>query len=189
MNEQLTIILLVFIVIIISAAVYKLPMNTVNIALLIGVVYTFLVNTPYMNTEPVYGSCKHKTNEQINEETQEEITRYHSKQILENCDETKDDKADTYTNVKESENQFSEKDFDIKLNNNYEEVKNIYYDMACSGDNALTDRMIEQGKRPQQSIDARAKFDKYSMLHYLAEELDSAANSRWWDNDALEHEF
>ena len=181
MNEHLALIFLVFVVVIISAMVYKLPINAVNITLFFGAIFTFLIinTSPKREYEP---ECNHRQSIP----TKNEITLYKSKQMVDGNDSPKDD---TYQNVKEAENQFSEKDFDISLYNNYDSVKNIYYDMACPGDNALTDRMLEQGKRPQQATDARAKFDKYSMLHYLDEELNSTANCRWWDNDSLEHKF
>jgi hypothetical protein len=158
-------------------------MNAINISLIVGVLSTLLIsNTTHKGAISHTSECDHA----IFSPSNDEITGYHSKQMA--YDDEKHN-GDTYQNVKEAENQFSEKDFDVALYNNYDASKNIYYDMACSGDNALTDRMLEQGKRPQQATDARAKFDKYSMLQYLSEELNSAANSRWWDNDALEHLF
>ena len=163
--------------------VYKLPMNVVNMALLVGVLSTFLISNTSPKGERAHESeCDHVQFAP----SKDEITRYHSKQMANDDEEPKED---TYQNVKEAENQYSEKDFDIALYNNYDSVKNVYYDMACPGDNALSDRMLEQGKRSQQATDARAKFDKYSTLHYLDEELNNTANSRWWDNDALEHLF
>jgi hypothetical protein len=183
MNEQITLIFLVFIVVIISAMVYKLPMNAVNMALLVGVLSTFLINKADTKS-----GHSHETNcDHVQfTPTKDENTNYQSMQMANGDEEPKEE---TYQNVEEAENQFSEKDFDVALYNNYNSVKGAYYDMACPGDNALTDRMLEQGKRPQQATDARAKFDKYSMLQYLDEELNSTANCRWWDNDALEHMF
>jgi hypothetical protein len=205
--DELALVFLGFIVIIISTIVYKLPMFSVNMALLVGVLSTLLISNINVKGESDCGceACGHIQLPPIEYES----PRYQSKNITNggfskedsyqnvnedsyqnvNEDSYQNVNEDSYQNVKEAENQFSEKDVDVALYNNYNTTKNIYYNMACPGDNALADRMLEQGKRPQQATDNRAKFDKYSMLHYLDEELNSTANSRWWDNDALEHLF
>ena len=177
MNEYVSIIFLVFIVAIISAVVYNLTMNGVVIILLIGTIFTILLNNQSIdttNTDDNNYRCEN-----------EEIVSYRSKTA---DDDDTDSKEHTYRNVKEAEHQFSDNDVDIKMYN-AQPGSNIHYDMACSGDNSISDRMLEQGKRSKQSTDARAKFDKHSMNHYLNEELDSTANARWWDNEELEQDF
>lgn len=69
------------------------------------------------------------------------------------------------------------------------QINNMYSEDVCPGDTALTTRACQNGRRAKESIDNRARFDKYSALHYFDEELRSAANSRWWDDDSLEHKF
>jgi hypothetical protein len=65
-------------------------------------------------------------------------------------------------------------------------VYNRYNDVICPGDKRLSDRMKWMGQKNKFAIDNRAKFDKYTNLNYFEEELNDAANSRWWDNDDLE---
>jgi hypothetical protein len=181
-NEQFTLLFLVFIVVVISGMVYRLSANVLSMALVVGVITAFVTT----NKKTLYPSkCKHKDAKAL-QESQKAKTMYQSKQIASACDEEPDE---TYNNLHEAEHQYSEKDFDIMLHKKLDDVQDIYYDNVCPGDSALSLRMWEQGKRSQQATDARAKFDKYSMLHYLDEELRSNANSRWWDNDALEHKF
>lgn len=177
-KEQLTLVFLVFVVVVISSMVYHIPANAARMTLLIGVLATFLIPTTKKNKS---STCHHP-----HKTIKEEETFYKSKQIY-YIDDNKE--TPSYRNLQEAENQFSEQDFDVMVYNNLDDVKSVYYDMACPGDNALSARMWEQGRRAQQSKDNRAKFDKYSMLHYVDEELRSVANSRWWDDDALEHRF
>ena len=75
------------------------------------------------------------------------------------------------------------------LDQNLDEANHSYNDLVCPGDNMLSLRMWENGKRSKVAMDNRAKFDKYSLMHYFDEELRSAENSIWWDDDSLEHEF
>jgi hypothetical protein len=183
MDEQLTLIFLVFIVVMISAMVYKLPMNAINMALLVGVLSTFLIS----NTSKKESSYESECNHMKFVPPRDEITIYHSRVENDNEEPNEETKKDAYDG--KGKERKCKKDSDTALYNNYNSTKEVYYDMACPGDNALFDRMLEQGKRPQQATDARAKFDKYSMLQYLDEELNSTANSRWWDDDSLEHLF
>jgi len=177
-KEQLALVFLVFIIVIISSMVYRVPAKAACVTLLVGVLGTFLI--PEARRQHTVTPCHH------DKPTEEETTLYKSKQMAKAIDE---EPEPTYSNLHESENQYSEQDFDVMLYNNLDAVKDVYDDMACPGDNALASRMLEQGKRSQQATIARAKFDKYSMLHYFDEELRSAEGSRWWDNDALEHKF
>ena len=51
-------------------------------------------------------------------------------------------------------------------------------------------QMKHMSNKNRQSMDGAARFDKYTNIGYFANELDQAANSRWWDDDVvLEKEF
>lgn len=178
-KEQLSPVFLVFVILVISAMVYCIPAKVVCITLLVGIIGA--IWTPETQ-HPHQTPCSYHESPTIEKKS----PLYQSKKIAEEQDE---DPPTTYGNLKEAERQYSEQDFDVMLYNNLDAVKNVYYDMACPGDNALAERMWEQGRRSQQATINRAKFDKYSLLHYFDEELRSTANSRWWDNDALEHKF
>lgn len=178
-EEQSTLIFLIFVIVLISAMVYKLSNKTFMTVLLIGVlVALFSSDGQHKNT------CSHNNRSHSHHKPKETI--YKSKCMAEEDD---DDSENAYQNLEEAANQYSQRDFDIMLYNGLDAVNNVYYDMACPGDNALALRMWENGKRSKESQDIRAKFDKYSMLHYFDEELRSAAGSRWWDDDSLEHKF
>jgi hypothetical protein len=74
----------------------------------------------------------------------------------------------------------------------YDEYKyreNLFPDASCSGDYLLSEKMKHMGLQPKVSIDSHARVNKYSNYAYFAEELDSHANSRWWDDETLEDEF
>jgi hypothetical protein len=74
----------------------------------------------------------------------------------------------------------------------YDEYKyreNLFPDASCGGDYLLAEKMKHMGLQPKVSIDAQARLDKYTNYGYLAEELDSHANSIWWDDETLEDEF
>jgi hypothetical protein len=94
--------------------------------------------------------------------------------------------------VHEAANQYSERDsddFEKHLYTNLDAAQHNFYDLACPGDNLLSLRMWENGKRSKTAMDNRARFDKYSFLHYVDEELRNTAESIWWDDDSLEHLF
>jgi hypothetical protein len=85
---------------------------------------------------------------------------------------------------------------DFKLNDTepltYDEYKyreNLFPDASCGGDYLLAEKMKHMGLQPKVSMDAQARVNKYTNYGYLAEELDSHANSRWWDDETLEDEF
>ena len=98
----------------------------------------------------------------------------------------------TYATVNEAANQYSERasdDFETHLYTNLDAAQHNFYDLVCPGDNLLSLRMWENGKRSKTAMDNRAKFDKYSFLHYVDEELQNTSESIWWDDDSLEHLF
>ena len=68
-------------------------------------------------------------------------------------------------------------------------INDLYDEFVEPGDNALSLRMLEMGKKAKQSIDNRAKFDKNSIQPYIEEELRMFSNSRWWEDDSLEYKF
>jgi hypothetical protein len=165
-DDQVTFIGVFFIVLIISAMVYRLNTRTIIIAMLVSVAGVILLpgkaKKCKCSSQSSQPPCYKQEKEQEKEQEQEQEQVYISKTALDN-----------------------KKEF-IK---NLKAVNDVYYEGGCPGDDALTKRMLEQGNRSKQSIDIRAKFDKYSLLHYFDEELDSHANSVWWDNDSLEHKF
>lgn len=58
------------------------------------------------------------------------------------------------------------------------------------GDELLTRKMIDNGRRAKQSIDIRSKFTKNSFLPYIEKELRDSENSQsFWDDDSLEYMF
>jgi hypothetical protein len=71
--------------------------------------------------------------------------------------------------------------------NNYK--KNNFPELGSLGDNRLMQQMKHMSNKNRQSVDGAARFDKYTNIGYFANELDQAANSRWWDDDTLEKEF
>jgi hypothetical protein len=74
----------------------------------------------------------------------------------------------------------------------YDEYKyreNLFPESSCPGDYLIAEKMKHMGLQPKVSIDAQARVNKYTNYGYLAEELDSHANSIWWDDETLEDEF
>jgi hypothetical protein len=58
-----------------------------------------------------------------------------------------------------------------------------------TADDALAVRMHHMATMPKRAIDARARFDKYTVKHLFDEELHQHENRRWWDNQDLEQAF
>lgn len=54
-----------------------------------------------------------------------------------------------------------------------------------TGDEALARRSKIQSCRAKESIDNRARYNKYSAVEYLEEELRDHANREWWTNPDL----
>ena len=71
--------------------------------------------------------------------------------------------------------------------NNYK--KNNFPELGCIGDNKLMVQMKKMSNLNREAMDGAARFDKYTNINYFQNELDQAANSRWWDNQELEKEF
>ena len=74
----------------------------------------------------------------------------------------------------------------------YDEYKyreNLFPEASCTGDYLLAEKMKHMGLQPKVSIDAQSRVNKYTNYGYFAEELDSHANSIWWDDETLEDEF
>lgn len=73
--------------------------------------------------------------------------------------------------------------------NNAAKYQNLHNANMQDGDSALANRMKVQSGRAKESIDNKARFNKYSLGPYLEQELQDHANMRWWDNPALEQHF
>ncbi len=74
----------------------------------------------------------------------------------------------------------------------YNDIDNLYHGKSnypLSGDDNLTYRMYDMGQKNKHAIINRAMWDKNSLIPYLEEELRTHANSIWWDDETLEHEF
>ncbi len=78
---------------------------------------------------------------------------------------------------------------DILTDEKDQEVYDLYHNKGCSGDTMIASRMSHMATMPKRAIEARARLDKYTIAPYLEEELGQHANSRWWDNEDLEHMF
>ena len=70
-------------------------------------------------------------------------------------------------------------------NENYN-IKDIYKNMACDGDNSIANRMKYMGVQPQISKNIRALYNKYTLKPYIEEELREQSNREWWNSDHLE---
>lgn len=68
-------------------------------------------------------------------------------------------------------------------------INKMYMNDICPGDQKLYQKMQHMSIKNKKAMDARATFDKYSMLPYLRQELDDAENSVWWEMDNLEWEL
>ena len=188
MSDDQYLILFLFIVIIFSSIFYKIIKESGCFFVLIGLIIAIL----YKRNNCAC-NCSKKNNCGCNYSENKEIEKF--KNISDNNEMIYKSKSlnEEEKSLNEEEKSLNEEENKLKfvesLDRNLEKVKYNYYDIACPGDNRLTSRMLEQGKRAKQSIDNRARFDKYSLLHYFDEELNSSSNSRWWDDDSLEHLF
>jgi hypothetical protein len=73
-----------------------------------------------------------------------------------------------------------------------DDIERLYYGISnypLTGDDSLTYRMYDMGQKNKHAIMNRAMWDKNSLIPYLEEELRDHANSIWWDDETLEHEF
>jgi hypothetical protein len=71
----------------------------------------------------------------------------------------------------------------------YKYSENLFPDASCGGDYLLAEKMKHMGLQTKVSMDAQSRVNKYTNYGYFAEELNSHANSRWWDDETLEDEF
>lgn len=232
-GEQLSMIFLVFIVVIISSFVYKLPSNSVSLALLIGVLASFIF-TPHQE-QPT--SCLHKGEKleselekiekrdtkktemdesQNNDKLENAIRQAYDSEAFKERQKQNDsqnriadnrrlmdvdfDDDDLIYGVKgqkkrrgktmhESIYEYNRDSADIAHYGMGTPLHKMQQELGSYGDNMLAARSIEQGRRAKQSIDNRAKYDRYSVQGFYDEELRSHANKIWWENDALEHMF
>jgi hypothetical protein len=67
---------------------------------------------------------------------------------------------------------------------------NLFDEIGCLGDNLLAHKMKQVSNKNREAIDNFSRtYSKYSNINYFEQELNDAANSRWWDNDELEQNF
>jgi len=82
----------------------------------------------------------------------------------------------------------------LKYANPYHmDIDNIIYNKdhhpIVDGDDKLTYKMIDMSLNNKRAMTNRAMWNKYSFLPYYEQELQNHANSIWWENDDLEHDF
>lgn len=67
---------------------------------------------------------------------------------------------------------------------------NLFDEIGCLGDNLLAHKMKQVSNKNREAMDNFSRtYSKYSNINYFEQELNDAANSRWWDNDELEKKF
>jgi hypothetical protein len=62
-------------------------------------------------------------------------------------------------------------------------------DHPLLGDDKLTFKMLDSGKKNKRAMLNRAMWDKNSFIPYLEEELQNHSESIWWDDETLDNEF
>lgn len=75
---------------------------------------------------------------------------------------------------------------------NPDAINHLYYDRSddpIMGDDKLTYKMMHMSQKNKQALTNRALWSKNSFIPYLEEELQSHAESIWWDDETLENEF
>ena len=175
-DTHIEIVFLVFIIMLVSSIVYRMS----NRSLVVSLAAVLVALGIYKSQKP---SRKCRARPTGGSKTPTYISK-----TLPDTDGTEP----TYSTVDEAANQYSEREgneFERQLYANLDAAEHNFYDTACPGDNLLSLRMWENGKRSKTAMDNRAKFDKYSFLHYVDEELRTTAESIWWDDDSLEHLF
>lgn len=70
-----------------------------------------------------------------------------------------------------------------KARNLRDSINMLYAEYIEPGDDRLYQKMQHLGKKDKNAINYRAKFDKSSLSPWVSEELDSAENSIWWENN------
>ena len=67
---------------------------------------------------------------------------------------------------------------------------NLFDEIGSLGDNLLAHKMKQISNKNREAIDNFSRtYSKYSNINYFEQELNDAANSRWWDNPELEKHF
>lgn len=176
-THQRDVMFLLFMIIVISSVVYRLSNATLVLVMSVALILFCF-----------HKSELHSAADRCAFPPTQDIT-YVSKQLADIKDNDPTDPP--AHSVYEAANKYNKTghEFEKQLYTDLDATEHRYYDAACPGDNLLSLRMWENGKRSKMAMDNRAKFDKYSILHYFDEELRTTSNSVWWDDDSLEHLF
>lgn len=186
MNDEANLIFLVFVVVVMASLTYNVSARSFAALMALCVTFVILANdTPGSIGEQIA---------HILQTTSDQLSRYISGcSANHKCRGQKELDTQYISEMPDEEaekpSEYKGEYSDTYLKSKLEDVKKEYYTIGCIGDNALSLRMWENGRRAKQSQDIRARYDKYSALHIFDEELRAHANSIWWDNDALEHRF
>jgi hypothetical protein len=181
-GAHIEILFLVFVIILVSSIIYRMSNKALVLALAAAFVAFGIYKADRPACAPSHPPAKVATPVYVSQEpgNSQEPTA------------AKPDSPPTYATVNEAANQYSARDsddFETHLYKNLDAAQDEFRDLVCPGDNLLSMRMWENGKRSKTAMDNRAKFDKYSFLHYVDEELRNTSESIWWDDDSLEHLF
>ena len=185
-EDKVNLIFLIFITILVSSVIYRLSNKTLIVSLVAVFASLGAYGSGCFQKETAWGKRRCRScmtapeyvSKRINSECENGASRARIEKEIEN----------EIKNEIEKRAQI-EKEFGRQLDADLNESEHSYNEPVCPGDNILSLRMWENGKRSKQAMDHRAKFDKYSMLHYFDDELRCHANSIWWDDDSLEHKF
>lgn len=74
---------------------------------------------------------------------------------------------------------------DIAIHNE-DDIRTIYTNSGCIADNQLCNRMKYTGAQAKMSQDIRARYNKYTLMPYLEEEMRENEDLHWWEDDSLE---
>lgn len=152
-------------------------------------VYKPAIYKPVLSDQPVYyninlrnicSKVKKKCEENHLQEEHDEFLDF-IKEKNQNC---KEDKFNKYVDSLDLSNKIYDQPRQFYRDNSAYPDKPSYY-----GDNAFTDKMIHMSLKNKHAINNRARWNKYSFMPFIEEEIETHANSRWWDNQDLEQDF
>ena len=93
----------------------------------------------------------------------------------------KDDEMMSYINRPNVDDEI-DKQRHMKLQEN---ITKLYMNDVVPGDDRLYKKEQHISIKNKRALDAKAKYDKNSLVPWVSQELNDAENSRWWDCDAL----
>lgn len=70
-----------------------------------------------------------------------------------------------------------------------EDIRTLHSSLGCGADNQLCNRMKYTGSQAKMSQDIRARFNKYSLMPYLEEEMRENEELHWWESDDLDEDM